>query len=131
MIAYRQLGLFDEEERNFKGTSFSPREFYHHLLEPQLVNNDSRDICIMKTEAIGIKDGRDRVATVESIEHYDEKTGFKAMEKWTGWHASILAIQIAKGHIKKGAISIENAISGTDFLKEAEKRNFDIKIKIN
>ena len=131
MIAYRQLGLFDEEKISFKSGSFSPREFYHYLLEPQLSENDSRDICIMKTEAKGIKDGSTAIATVESIERYDENTGFKAMEKWTGWHASILAIQIAKGLLEKGALSIENAISGTDFLKEAEKRNFDIKITIN
>ena len=53
------------------------------------------------------------------------------MENCIVWYASILAIQIAKVLVEKGALSIENAISGTDFLKEAEKRNFDIKIKIN
>ncbi len=131
MIAYRQLGLFDEEKIKFKKTSFSPREFYHYLLEPQLTENDSEDVCIMKTEAKGLKDGSPKVSTVESVERYDKITGFKAMEKWTGWHASILAIQIAKGLVPKGAVSIENAISGTNFLKEAKKRNFDIKIKIN
>ena len=131
MIAYRQLGLFDEKEINFKGQKFSPREFYHYMLEPQLAKNDSSDVCIMRTEAIGEKNGVQTKAIVESIEYHDKKTGFKAMEKWTGWHASIIAIQIAKGLIAKGAISIENAISGTNFLKEAQKRDFDIKIKIN
>ena len=53
------------------------------------------------------------------------------MEKWTGWHASILAIQAAKGLLPKGAISIENAMTGRNFLKEAEKRNFKIDIKVN
>lgn len=85
----------------------------------------------MRTEATGVKDNSATTATVDSIEYYDEETGFKAMEKWTGWHASILAIQIAKGLVARGTVSIENAISGTDFLKEAEKRNFDIKITIN
>jgi len=131
MIAYRQLGLFDEEKIQFKEISFSPREFYHHLLEPQLAGNNSEDICIMKTEAKGLKDGSQKVSIVESVERYDKITGFKAMEKWTGWHASILAIQIARGLVKKGAISIENAMSGTDFLKEAKKRNFDIKITVD
>ena len=131
MIAYRQLGLFDEKEIEFKGSKFSSREFYHHLLEPQLAKNDSRDICIMRTEAKGFKNGVETTAVVESIETYDNKTEFKAMEKWTGWHASILAIEAAKGSLPKGAISIENAISGKDFLKEAEKRNFKINIKVS
>ena len=131
MIAYRQLGLFKEDKIDFKGVKFSPREFYHTLLEPQLSINDSRDICIMRTEAKGLKDNLDTTVVVESIEIYDENTGFKAMEKWTGWHASILAIEAAKGSLSKGCISIENAMTGKDFLKEAEKRNFKIHIKIN
>ena len=131
MVAYRQLGLFDEEEIEFKDQSFSPRSFYHHLLEPQLAENDSKDICIMRTEAKGIKDGLERTAVVESIEKYDPETKFKAMEKWTGWHASILAIKAAKGSLPKGTVSIERAISGQDFLIEAEKRGFKINITIN
>ena len=131
MIAYRQLGLFNEEKVEFEGKEFSPRDFYHCLLEPQLAENDSRDICIMRTQAEGIRNNNLATAKVESIEYYDEETEFKAMEKWTGWHASILAIHAAKGLIPKGAIPIENAISGTDFLKEAEKRNFNIEITIN
>ena len=131
MIAYRQLGLFKEDKIDFKGVKFSPREFYHQLLEPQLSINDSRDICIMRTEAKGLKDNLDTTVVVESIELYDENTGFRAMEKWTGWHASILAIEAAKGSLPKGCISIENAMTGKDFLKEAEKRNFKIHIKIN
>ena len=85
----------------------------------------------MRTEAQGTKDGIDKVVVVESVEKYDDKTKFKAMEKWTGWHASILAIEAAKGTLPKGAVSIENAMSGQDFLKEAEKRNFKISIKIS
>jgi len=131
MIAYRQLGLFEEKEIKFRNESFSPRDFYHHLLEPKLADNDSKDICIMRTEAKGLKGGVDTTVVVESIERYDEETGFKAMEKWTGWHASILAIEAAKGSLSKGTVSIENAISGQDFLKEAEKRDFKINIKIN
>ena len=131
MVAYRQLGLFDEKEIQFKNESFSPRAFYHHLLEPQLEQNDSKDICIMRTEAQGIKDGFEKTVVVESIEKYDDDTKFKAMEKWTGWHASILAIEAAKGSLPKGTISIENSISGQDFLTEAKKRGFKINIAVN
>ena len=33
MKAYRELGLFSEDNINYKGVEINPREFYHHLLE--------------------------------------------------------------------------------------------------
>ena len=50
------------------------------------------------------------------------------MEKWTGWHASIIAIYITKSDLK-GAIPVEKIITGSKFLLEAEKRNFNITLK--
>ena len=50
-----------------------------------------------------------------------------AMEKWTGWHASIVMLKIVDGSIKPGAHPIEKALSGTDFYKEALRRGYNIK----
>ncbi len=127
MKAYRQLGLFSEEEILFKGVKFSPREFYHYLLEPQLTNNDREDICIMRTEAYGLKDDIKTGVRFEVVEKYDSKTNLMAMEKWTGWHASIVMQKIMDGSIKPGAHSIEKALSGTDFYNEAIRRGYNIK----
>ena len=130
MIAFRQLGLFDLELMEFNNTKISPREFYHQLLEGKLNENPKEDVCIMRTEAIGEKNGKYTKAVVETLEYFDQKTGFYAMEKWTGWHASIMAIRIVNGELKPGAISVENAMSGSYFKKEAEKRGYEIDIKI-
>ena len=130
MIAFRQLGLFDLTPMEFNETKIIPREFYHHLLEPKLNENPKEDVCIMRTEAIGENGGKPTKAVVETLEYFDEQTGFYAMEKWTGWHASMMAIRIAKGELKSGAISVENAMSGTYFLKEGKKRGYKIDIKI-
>ncbi len=130
MIAYRQLGLFDLKPKRFNGSEIIPREFYHHLLEPKLNANPNEDLCIMRTKAVGFKDGKAMSAIVESIEYFDEETGFHAMEKWTGWHASMMAIRIANNELDAGAIPIEKAMSGEYFKKEAEKRNYKIDIKL-
>jgi len=130
MIAFRQLGLFDLKPIEFKKNKIIPREFYHHLLEPQLNANPKEDLCIMRTEAVGIKNSKATKATVESIEYYDKVTGFHAMEKWTGWHASMMAIRIASGQLSHGAIAVENAMSGQYFLENAKIRNYKIDIKI-
>jgi saccharopine dehydrogenase-like NADP-dependent oxidoreductase len=95
-----------------------------------LNENPKEDVCIMRTEAVGEKDGMPTKAVVETLEYFDEKTGFHAMEKWTGWHASMMAIRIANGELKSGAISVENAMSGAYFKKEAEKRGCKIDINI-
>ena len=63
----------------------------------------------------------------EVIEEYDTSTGFMAMEKWTGWHASIVMQKILDGSIKPGAHPIEKALSGKMFYDEAIKRGYDIK----
>ena len=84
----------------------------------------------MRIRACGTKDSKKVELNLDAIELYDKKLGLTAMEKWTGWHISIMAIEIAYNRIDKGAISVENALSGHTFLEEAKKRNYDIKIDI-
>jgi len=127
MKAYRQLGLFSEKEIMYDGNKIIPRDFYHHLLDPILNTNDNNDICIMRTEAFGIDNENKAAVRFEVIEEYDSKTGFMAMEKWTGWHASIVMQKIMDGSIKPGAHPIEKALSGNDFYNEALKRGYKIK----
>ena len=126
MKAYRQLGLFNEDKINFKNTKFSPREFYHHLLEPLLTNSDRNDICLMRTEAFGMKNSKKFGVRYDVVEKYDESSNLMAMEKWTGWHASIVMQKIIDGSIKSGAHPIEKALSGTSFFNEAIKRGYNI-----
>ena len=130
MIAFRQLGLFDLTPMEFNEKKIIPREFYHQLLEPKLNENPKEDVCIMRTEAVGEKNGIPTKAVVETLEYFDEKTGFYAMEKWTGWHASMMAIRIASKELNPGAISVENAMTGAYFLREGNKRVYKIDINI-
>ena len=127
MKAYRQLGLFNEDKIEFKGATFTAREFYHHLLEPLLNTKDNHDICIMRTEAHGIKDNNNCAFRFDVVEEYDNKTGFMAMEKWTGWHASIVMQKIMDGTIEPGAHPIEQALKGQTFYEEATRRGYMIK----
>ena len=130
MIAFRQLGLFNLDPIDFNNHKIIPREFYHSLLEPKLNANPKEDVCIMRIETIGKKNGVQTKAIVETLEFYDEKTGFFAMEKWTGWHASMMALRIANGEISPGAVPIENAMSGKYFFEQAKKRKYNININI-
>ena len=75
------------------------------------------------------EDSKKMELNIEAVEYYDKNLDLTAMEKWTGWHISIMALEVAYNRIKEGAISVENAIKGHVFLEEAKKRNYKIKIK--
>jgi lysine 6-dehydrogenase len=126
MKAYRELGLFEENKINFRGFEIVPREFYHHLLKPKLDMGIIEDVCLMKVECIGYLNGIKTKNIIECVEYFDKDTGFSAMEKWTGWHASIVAIEIAKNKIPNGAIPIEKALSGSVFYDNSKIRNYNI-----
>ena len=130
MKAYRQLGLFSEDEVFHNGHKIIPREFYHQLLEPQLDTKDFNDICIMRVICSGIKEGENKVVTIDAVETYDDDSGLMAMEKWTGWHASIMMQHIMNNKIDSGAYPIEKALSGEDFYLQAKRRNYNINIKV-
>ena len=129
MIAFRQLGLFREDKLKIENVEISPRDFYHSLLEPQLEEDNLKDICIMRTEATGLLNGQKSTKTIECIEKYDEHTEFLAMEMWTGYHASMVMQHIAASKIESGAYPIETALSGSDFYNYALSRNYKIEIK--
>ena len=130
MRAYRQLGLFNEKTILYKDKKIIPRDFYHFLLKPQLEIKDFNDICIMRVTATGIKNNIKKTITINAVEEYDEQTKLMAMEKWTGWHASIMMQHITSGNIGPGAFPIEKALTGHQFYNEALKRNYNIKIEV-
>ncbi len=125
--AYSQLGLFEEEEIEFKGMKISPREFYHFLLEPKLKSENPVDIGIVLVTAVGKKDGLRQKISVSVIEEYDQIHDFTAMQKLTGWHASVMAILAANSAVKAGVLSVDDAAKGKIVMTELSKRGFEFK----
>ena len=82
----------------------------------------------MRIKAIGFKDSKKIELTIDAVEYYNQKLDLTAMEKWTGWHISIMALEIAYNKVSNGAISVENALKGHTFLEEARNRGYDITI---
>ena len=128
MKAFRDLGLFQEKKMDYKGNQISPRDFYHHLLEPKLSQEIIEDICLMRVKTVGFNKDVKCTTEINIVEKYDSESGFLAMEKWTGWHASIVMIEILKGNIPNGAHPIEKAMTGKTFHEQALARSYNIKI---
>ncbi|MHA1726625.1 MAG: saccharopine dehydrogenase family protein [Promethearchaeota archaeon] len=128
--AYWDLGLFDLSPVMVNGKEIVPRDVFHALFEPKVVIPGEKDVVIIRIKCCGKKGGKLKVVQLDLIDYYDEQTGFTAMERTTGWDASIVAILMARGKIAKGAIPVEIAIPGNVFIEELIKRGFEINLKI-
>lgn len=124
--AFRELGLFEREPIEIDGRKVVPRDVFHALIEPEVTQPEIRDMGVMRIKCIGEKDGQRAEAIVELIDSYDERTGFTAMQRLTGWHASIIAILAAQGKVQRGAVPVELAVPGSTIVEEARRRGFAI-----
>lgn len=130
MQAYAQLGLLDLEPVRVRDAQVAPREMFHALLEPKILKADVQDVCIIYVRCKGQKGGEAAEASVRMVDYYDEKTGFRAMERLTGWHASIIVTLAARGDIVRGAVPVELALPGDVAVREARKRGMDIEEEV-
>jgi lysine 6-dehydrogenase len=133
--AFSDLGLLETEPVSVGGQAGSqkvvPRDVFHALFEPQIRRPEVRDVCVMRVKATGKKAGREAEAVVELIDRYDTRTGFTAMQRLTGWHASIIAILAARGKLAAGALPVELAVPGKTIVEEARLRGLAITEKVS
>jgi len=126
MVAFRDLGLLDLEPVDVAGQRVVPRDVLHALLGPRISVPEVKDVCVMRVKCIGSTNGRPAEALVELIDRYDEKTGFTAMQRLTGWHASILLIAAVNRLVRPGAVSVETSLPGRTIVTECRRRGFAI-----
>jgi len=127
-LAFSQLGLLGLEEMEINGEKVVPRYVFHALLENCISAPFIRDVAVMRVKGMGCKDGKPAEAVVEVVDRYDEGTGFTAMQRLTGWHASAMLILATRGELDRGAVSVERAVSGRRMVGELEKRGIVFKL---
>ncbi|MFW9780478.1 MAG: saccharopine dehydrogenase family protein [Candidatus Heimdallarchaeota archaeon] len=120
------LGLFSPHKINLGDTSVSPRKLLAALLEPLVTFTDDKDVVVIRVICCGLKEGRKAKAQIDLIDFYDETTGFTAMQRTTGWDAAIVAIMMAEGRTKKGAVPLELALDSADFVSEMRRRGLHL-----
>lgn len=126
MVAFRDLGLLDLDTIDVNGTTVVPRDVLHALLGPRITRPQVKDVCVMRVKCTGTTKGRPAEAVVELIDRFDEKTGFTAMQRLTGWHASILLIAAVNRQVRRGAVSVESSLPGKIIVDECKRRGFAI-----
>lgn len=122
----KDLGLLDQDPIDINGQKVIPRKLFHQLLEKKISFPGDKDVVVLRVIVRGMKNNAPKEITYELIDFYDEKTQISAMERTTGFSASIISILQAHGKIQSGATPLET-ISGSMILSELRKRGFQIK----
>ncbi len=135
--AFADLGLLGLEPIEVKASGEGrpsvrvvPRDVLHALMAPQITRPVVRDVCVMRVTCTGETKGQPASATVELVDRYDEATGFTAMQRLTGWHASIMAIAAVRGETLRGVVPVELALSGRRVVDECRRRGFELSERV-
>jgi lysine 6-dehydrogenase len=125
--AYMQAGLLETAPIEVQGVKVSPREMLHALMEPKLrAKPREADLVIVRVLAKGRKNGHAAQVQLDLIDRYDETTGFTAMERTTGWDASIKTIMNAQRVTPRGVNPAEIAVAGLPYVAELRRRGFSL-----
>ena len=129
--AFWDLGLWDLKPVSIGNYQVAPRDVFHALYEPKVTfphdPEKSKDIVLVRVKVVGKKAGHPAQAFVELVDRFDEKTGFTAMERTTGWDAAIVAEMMAHGLTPRGAGGVETFVPANLFMNELRRRGFNIK----
>ena len=129
--AFADLGLLGLEPIAVGGQQVVPRDVFHALLGPQIQREDFKDVCVMRVKGTGLTKGQRAEAVVELVDRYDEETGFTAMQRLTGWHASIMLIAAVNRQVRPGVVSVETALPGKTVVDECRRRGFSVEERVH
>lgn len=125
--AFADLGLLAEAPIQVGEVSVVPREVFHTLLEPKIAFPQDEDIVVLRVVCSGeTGKGRKVEAKLEVMDFYDKATGFRAMERTTGFPAAIVAHLMAAGQTPRGAVPLEVAVDGPAFVAQWRRRGLPL-----
>ena len=127
MKAMLDLGFASEKEIMVKGQKLEIRSFFEGVLQESLVDDDSKDLVLLRAEIVGTRDGKDYLKVFEMVDHHDEETGITAMMRTTSYPTSIMAQLIVQGKVDPGARPIELCIPSREVIDQLPLRNMHLK----
>ncbi|MFI5384522.1 MAG: saccharopine dehydrogenase family protein [Fimbriimonadales bacterium] len=127
MRMFRDYGFWDNSPVKTHSGEAVPLHLFHALMGEALRDPADKDLIIVRGVGIGMRGGKQVKLQIDMLEKHDDKTGFTAMERMTGFSTAIIADQLAKGAMAPGALRYETAMSGKLYLSELEKREINIR----
>ncbi len=130
MKLFKDLGFLELNTMEVAGQALKPRDFFHAIMAKVWNYPEEPDLLVLRVDVDGRKDGRKVRHRALVVDHFDEKTGFSAMERTTAFSAAIVTALQARGAVAPGAIPLERAVSGQDFVRELGKRDIPLETSL-
>ena len=129
--AFSDLGLLELQPIEVEEVSVVPREVFHTLVAPKITFPEDEDVVVLRVLCCGEDATGHKVeAKLEVMDFHDRETGFRAMERTTGFSAAIVAHMIASGRTPRGAMPLEVAVDGEAFVAEWRRRGLPLSIEV-
>lgn len=126
MRIFKDFGFWSTDEISVDGCKVQPRKVFYKVFGDALAQIEDTDQCVVRGVGVGTKDGQPVRRQVDIFDKQDEVTGFTSMERLTGFSSAIYAIEIAHERMEAGCLRYETAMSGTEFLKQIERRGIHL-----
>lgn len=124
---FLDLGFLDLNPVEVRGEKIRPRDLFHALVAPKITFPDEKDLVVLRAHCEGIKNEKRETLVLECVDYFDEETGFSAMERTTAFPAALVLQTIVKENKARGVSPLEKTIDASSYLKELERRGFNIK----
>ncbi len=129
MRIFKDFGFWNREEVETACGRVRPLDVFHKVFGDSLACFEDKDQCAVRGVAVGTRNGERIRLQLDLFDRQCEETGFTSMERLTGFSISILAIEIARGGVRSGAVRYEEAMTGTRFLEELARRDIEPRLR--
>jgi len=127
MRIFKDFGFWNESEIEVKGKRIVPKDAFNAIFGPELEKFVDLDMCAVRAVGTGKKNGVPTKIQIDIFDKQCEETGFTSMERLTGFSMAIYAIAMANGEVPAGCVRYENAMTGTKFCEEIQRRGIALK----
>lgn len=128
MAAMRDLGLYDTEPVDVKGTPVVPRDLFIATVGPKLRKPGGTDLVALRVLVRGTKDGVPATRQYDLLDYYDAEHGITAMMRVTGYTLSITGQLMASRALTPGVYTPDECFPGDAYIAELAKRGINITV---
>ena len=131
MRAIRELGLLNNREVEHNGSRVIPRKFFIEQVTPFLSVDGGGDIVIARVDVTGRRNGRVRRIRYQLLDRHDPVTGITAMSRTTGYSLAITALMQARGQVRPGVGTPDEAVPHGPYIEELRKRGIHVELRLD
>jgi lysine 6-dehydrogenase len=128
MAAMRDLGLYDLEPIDVKGTRVVPRDVFIATVGPKLRRPGSKDLVALRVVVTGTKNGTPASRQYDLLDYYDAAHGITAMMRVTGYTLSITGQFMASKALEPGVHTPDECFPGDRYIAELKNRGIEIRM---